>query len=364
MNNKAGKTKSLLLKKVMVVFISVLTTLLILELMTQIWFAYIASDEVTKKYGLYTQIPEDQWQISRHHYLNYCLTPNYRKDKMSHNSLGFRGKEFSRSKPDSLFRIVALGGSTTYTAAVNDDELTFTAQLEKILKVEYGYQKVEVINAGVPGYNSWESLINLQFRVLDIYPDLILVYHGTNDVHTRLIPTSEYEGDNSGRRKAWECPEISIYDRSALLRIIRRRLNISHQIGLESCVHRHHRGETKLDQNQLLDENDPRFFERNLMNMIAIAQKHHIQIALATWAHSDEFKDYASSAVYQRGFKEHNDVVKKVSKLNQIPVFNFAENMSKDKKYWADGRHVNEAGAFLKARLFATYLYENELIVY
>ena len=68
--------------------------------------------------------------------------------------------------------------------------------LEKILVEKYKYENIEVINAGVPGYTSWETLINFQFRVLDIEPDLIIIYHGTNDTHARLVLPKFYQSDN------------------------------------------------------------------------------------------------------------------------------------------------------------------------
>lgn len=94
MNEQKTHSKSNLWKKIGLVIFSILFTLFLSEVAAHIWFNQIASEEALKEYGLYTQITKDQWQITRHHYLNYCLTPNYRKEKMSHNSLGYRGKEF------------------------------------------------------------------------------------------------------------------------------------------------------------------------------------------------------------------------------------------------------------------------------
>lgn len=119
---------------------------------------------------------------------------------------------------------------------VEDNDKTFPYQLERILRGDYGNNNVEVINAGVGGYDSWESLINLQFRVLDIDPDLIIVYHGTNDVHTRLVLPDAYQGDNSGRRKQWNPPSISFIEYSLLLRIASRKLGIMNQVSLEDFV--------------------------------------------------------------------------------------------------------------------------------
>jgi lysophospholipase L1-like esterase len=60
---------------------------------------------------------------------------------------------------------------------------------------------VQVINAGVGGYNCWEVLINLELRVLDLDPDLIIIYEGRNDVRAGLVEPASYRGDDSGRRK-------------------------------------------------------------------------------------------------------------------------------------------------------------------
>lgn len=357
-SEKAENSKPKTVIKITAVIFSMVFTLILLEIAAQVWLKYFASDNNIHKYGLYTDVPEHKYRIKRHHYLNYCLTPNFKHGMLSHNSLGFRGEEFSPEKPDSVFRIVALGGSTTYTVKVNSNNKTYPALLEKILNEEYGYKNAEVINAGVPGYNSWESLINLQFRVLDLNPDLILIYHGTNDVHPRLVPKNEYKGDNSGGRKDFICPEISVYDRSALLRIIQRRLGLSSQIGLENCVSRFHHG----DKNKYLEANPPKYFERNLTNIIAIAQRHNIGVSLATWASTTEFEDYASKPVYQKGYVENNEVVKRVGAVCKVPVFDFEKAMPKDKEYWGDGRHVNEKGARLKAELFAKHLHETGLI--
>ena len=111
-----------------------------------------------------------------------------------------------------MYRIAVLGGSSAYTLNVENNEKTFTALLEKSLVDKFGYEHVAVINAAVSGYNSWESLINLEFRVLDIDPDMIIVYQGQDDVHARLVSPVSYRGDNSGRRKKWEDPVIRFYE--------------------------------------------------------------------------------------------------------------------------------------------------------
>jgi hypothetical protein len=55
-------------------------------------------------------------------------------------------------------------------------------------------------------------------------------------------------------------------------------------------------------------------------------------------------------------------VVKDVAASHGIPLFDFASVMPQDAVYWADGRHVNEAGALIKARLFAEFIHAQGLV--
>jgi len=270
-----------------------------------------------------------------------------------------------------VFRIVVLGGSTTYTIKVKDNEKTFTRQLEDFLRNNLEFETVEVINAGAGGYNSWESLINLQFRVLDLDPDLVIIYHGTNDVHTRLVAPGSYDGDNSGRRKQWRTPHVSpLVEHSYLLRIVSEKLNLGlfRREGLESFVDAPtYRGAGSAnparDPMGLLEKHRPEFFRRNLTSMVAVARVHGAEVLLSTWAHSPHFGDYASTRHYERGFRENNAVVREIAFEHGVALFEFGQRMPKDRKYWADGRHVNEKGAQLKARLFGEFIHRSGLLV-
>lgn len=350
-----------------VVFSSVVLLILfcMVEAGCRIWLARFASPVAFARYAAYHEVHPQKRRLSPHHYLNYYPTPLYRGGPASHNSLGFRGPEISLPKPDGVYRIAVLGGSTVYTAFVADDAAAFPAQLQGLLRGKHGYRAVEVINAGVPGYNSWESLINLVFRVLDLDPDLVVVYFGTNEVHARLVRPDAYRGDNSGRRRQWQEPRISFLERSLFLRILRRRWGLSYQAGVETVVNSPsflgagsvHAGRVTREQYEaILDANPPRYSRRNLVSMIALARAHGVDIVLASWAHSTRFQDYSAWSFYRRGFEEQNLVTRQVAEEQGVPFFDFAAMMPEDPEYWHDGRHVNEKGARKKAEFFADFL--------
>ena len=350
---------------------SIFLAFFLLEIAARLWLNYLATPDQYDRYVLFTSIESKDFAWTPHPYLSYYPTPNYRKGLTFHNSLGYRNNEFTSEKPSRVYRIVALGGSSTYDVRIEDNQATFTAQLEKLLKEEYGYQNVEVINAGVPGYASWEILINLEFRVLDLDPDLVIIYEGTNDVHARLVEPSAYRGDNSGRRQAWQAPPVALWERSALLRILSRMTNVTRQVSVDDFVssptylswpYEFRLSRDDVDPTEILKKNPPIYFRRNLENMIAIAKEHDIEIMFATWAYSPYLNDYASKEYYQQGFRENNEVVKEVANSHHVPLFDYAEVMPQDTSYWADGRHVNEAGALVKASLFAEFIHTQGLI--
>lgn len=333
-----------------------------LEGASRIWLHHWAGQEEYIRYAVPEEFPTAAKYIP-HHYLCYALQPHYRRGATRHNALGFRGPEIRVPKPDGIFRIAILGGSTTYSEFIGDDRATFPSRFEQELHAR-GHGHVEVINAGCPGYNSWESLVNLEFRVLDLEPDLVILYEGVNDVHARLVRPDHYQGDNSGRRVPWSPPiETRILRHSVLARIAGAKLGLWRLPGVDSYVQAPTADPGAIgpspafgDPMAALDQNPPSYFERNLVSMVAVAAGHGRRALLATWAHSDQCGDYAATEHYQRGFREHNEIVRAVAVRTGAPLFDFARRMPTARALWRDGRHVNEEGARLQGSLFADYL--------
>lgn len=296
-----------------------------------------------------------------HHYLSYVTTPYFigLNGLNEHNSLGFRGREIEEKK---TFRIVTIGGSTTYSTAVEDWRFDFARQLEGKLK-EKGYD-IEVINAGVGGYSSWETLMNLQFRVLELEPDMITIYENINDVYSRLVNPNYYKADNSGRRKFWEY-ESPLLLKSTFLRLL---FNVNPQSqGIYSDAPTHIRlrediysSKLKGKPSEVLEQNSPIYFQNNLKSIIAIANAHNIVPVIATFAYEEDI-GYGSIDFYRKAMDEHNEIIRN---LENVHVYDFANEMPKDPKlYSEDGIHMNSEGVSIQAKLFANYLINAKLLL-
>ena len=97
------------------------------------------------------------------------------------DSRGFRSPEPEPVKAENAYRIAFLGGSTTFNLEAPSNDDTVPVLAGALLQEAYPNRKVEVINAGMLGYTTMESLTTLVTRVLPLQPDLIVILHGIND---------------------------------------------------------------------------------------------------------------------------------------------------------------------------------------
>jgi lysophospholipase L1-like esterase len=165
--------------------------------------------------------------IQAHPYLAFANKPGYKnsetaKHQISHNSLGFRGPEFDPKKSDGAYRIVCLGGSSTYGHGPSADDTTWPARLEAQLREKRPKLNIEVINAGCRGYSTFESLGNYAFRVSHLEPDHVVIYHTVNDMRCALYPG--VKPDNTHWRPVWKKQAKSPFDKSYTYLIWRRYL--------------------------------------------------------------------------------------------------------------------------------------------
>ena len=136
--------------------------------------------ESMKKIDIFTkrQICLDSQQISKDDPL---YLPNQHTDTININSFGFRGDEIMLEKPDDSIRIFLVGGSTIFGTGSTSDKSTIPSYLELILYEEISDKKIEVVNAGVSGANSFTEKALILNHLLDFKPDIIIGYDGWND---------------------------------------------------------------------------------------------------------------------------------------------------------------------------------------
>ncbi|MBI3736549.1 hypothetical protein HY256_08565 [Candidatus Sumerlaeota bacterium] len=320
-----------------------------------------------------------------HRYLGYSATTPLQRGQSKTNSHGFRGDEFPLEKSPGEFRIACLGDSTTYCSHIPDYREAYPYLLERELQ-RLGLTNVRVINAGIPGYTSWESLINFEFNVLDLSPDLIIYYGMMNDVRARMVwPPEFYRGDNSGNLGPLSSPGFlpRILDSSTLVRYAMvkwgkvkphhaldslydyAKTSLWPEFYRQTWAGTYPEGIFKsVDINKVFASNPPKYYRRNLENILRLAQSRGISAILPTFAYTTKFSknDYTNSEPIRRAIAEQNELLRDISRAQNASLFDFAALFPDDSNYYVDTIHVNPKGSQLQAELFAKFIVEHNIV--
>jgi lysophospholipase L1-like esterase len=109
------------------------------------------------------------------------------------NSKGYHDTEHTIIKPNGTERIIVLGDSFTYSAGIARVEDMYTGVLQERLNQKYGSGKFEVINLGIPGFNSADEVNMLRDNGLQYSPDIIVLQYYINDAEG-IGSTKGFEG--------------------------------------------------------------------------------------------------------------------------------------------------------------------------
>lgn len=361
---------------------AVLVALVVAELLATAWLRWVAAEDDFRRFASLDQLRARHGVFDRfrpHRHLGYSLTPDYRAGANRHNSLGFRGEEFGIEKPDGVARIVCCGGSTTYGYGTDDFRLTVPSMLQYGLR-EAG-KDVEVINAGCPGWTTFETLLNFESRVLDLSPDFVVFYHGVNDVLASMVwPPEALRGDQSG----WLVRETrasgaSLIERSDLARIMLIRAgaiephsSMLRVVGDAAPSNRTFtfRRQRKLGTypegvfrdapiERILRENGTGLFRRNLESFIAVAQAHGVSVLLNTFAYSAEFPGNANigHAAVRAAIDAYNEVVRDAARRHGLGIVDLQQALA-SKELFTDGEHFSVAGNVERTKRLMPYFLE------
>jgi len=342
-------------KKVILIILSPILIILLVEIILRGYFV-IAGTEIDRIKYVYSaeQIQQQRPRFMGLPFIGYGPSP----DHPEHNQLGFRNREITIDKPDNVYRIVAVGGSTTYGFGVDAEE-SWSFQLEQILHDDYDLPHVEVINTASMGYTTWNSLSNLAFRVLDLEPDLVIVYHSTNDAKVRWVHPDCFDGQSPVRglsRGIWreQGPNLGVLVSYRYLGIGRGWVDDPVELNSwiypvtwtdPSCM-----PPDDMTTADLMDANSSIYFERNMQNIVHLTQANGADILLSTWAY---YPDWVESALIP-AYEEQNVIIKDIAAALDTHIVDFMDELPADESYWLrDGEHQSPTGYHEQASYYA-----------
>lgn len=332
--------------------------LFITEGATRILFHFLSWD--IKAY----QIDGGRYQVEP--FRAYGLTPgwelNHESLKETYNSQGFKSPEFTIKKSDDIYRIVVLGGSSVYGNYGNDK--TWSQFLNEYLeqKKDISFNKsFEVINTGIPGYNSFHTLSLLINNVLDYNPDLIILYQMWNDFSywPYVNDSTLYSQSNFNKTE-------SILNKSYLFTSI---------VTLKRVIVKDLTNEKFLPKKVTYGNNNSikgglERYKKNIEIMAMICNRYNIPLIISsqlTLYHQknslEELKilNKGNNQFYINSFRQGSDILKDISKKYKKNIFyyNPQNNIKVNLEIMRDHIHPTEKGNLFLANDLGEYILGN-----
>ncbi|MFH1619013.1 MAG: GDSL-type esterase/lipase family protein, partial [bacterium] len=139
------------------------------------------------------------------------------------NKLGFREKEIPLVKKSGTLRILCLGASPTFGWGVSETD-RYSNVLHKMLRESaFTGENLEVINAGVIGYSSYQGAVLLKKIMPVLKPDIVTVPFVVNDVdkYRFFLNDGKSDGETVSPSGVRLFIEASLA-RSGLVKVLRR----------------------------------------------------------------------------------------------------------------------------------------------
>lgn len=352
--------------KAILVFFVILPIILAIiggEIYIRIFHEYITPEILREKSlqyspSLFSQIifPEKKQVIEKSWHPEYFI-----------NSKGYRGKDFQKNKSIGTTRIIIFGGSSVFDIYQPEGK-DWPHLVEQMLK-ENGFSNVEVINAGIPGHNTFDSFGRLFSEVWTLNPDIVILYEAWNDIGwyftsnstiQRSVKTySEYEDVRISYQSVidkflCECSQLYV-------RLRGRYYDWKYGIGLEGASKR-------INYNAEVTDQSLKQYKINLEMFVDLANNINATPVLVTQARLVDKNNTSEEkliienqaemgyATIIKAYEKADEIIKEVSILKKVKVIDASKAVSGKMKYFVDAVHTSSEGSYELAKVVSDYL--------
>ncbi len=285
-----------------------------------------------------------------------AVKKGFKKDKYQHwvPQDSFED-DYAREKPAGTVRIAALGCSCTQSCAFTDE--SYPSLMEAKLNEQFE-TRYEVLNAGVGSYSSYQGLQRLKHAVLPYAPDILTIFFGWNDHWVSSMPDKEIR-----IKSDFEINAVNFFEKfrvyQALHFLIAKGLQGAKRNGKEKP--------------EVTLRVEPKDYEANLKQIIALAREHGIQPVLITAPYQANllkpFWNFPTSDIQELIFihEAYNGVVRKVAEDENVPLVELSGILQEflardDTPVFTDGVHYTPMGCNLVATFIASELKRQGLL--
>jgi len=278
--------------------------------------------------------------------------PGVHNGKIGINALGFRGPELATAKP--ALRLAFLGASTTFCAEVSSDAAAWPHLVaERVRQASPGLE-VDFVNAGVPGYVVDTSTKNWRHRVSRLQPDVVVIYHATNDLSqdTRALAIRQGLQPAERRETSWLAKHSMLWflvEKTWAVKIAQRRA-VSDTPRLNA-----------------IPPDLPLGFQARLTRLVREVQAQGVMVALPTFTHRlrreqspEEQLKAAESALYYmpymslpallEGYEAYNRAIREVARETGALLIDGEYAIPGDAIHFTDSVHFTDTGSAAMAQ--------------
>lgn len=241
--------------------------------------------------------------------LGHALTPG--QNSFTHsfpvatNSYGFRDREHPLIPQAGTVRILCLGDSLTFGDGVAVED-TYPKQLETMLNAR-GEHKYEVINTGVPSYDTWQEVTFFKTKGAQFEPRIVVLgFYGNDIVPRPAVVQTSLSGEGTLKRKGFGgfLPDgvVHILKGSRFLLLLKDRAGKLVESTRPSPEHLH--------QQALLDGLPDEFVEQgwqevesSLQQMVELQKTHGFRFLIVIFPMAEQLLHEHPNAQYQARLK-------------------------------------------------------------
>ncbi len=367
-----GNISSTFVVTLLLIIITILLFSIFAEILFRLYFYLVHR----KTFVPSERVRYDKLYVEPSPYIPYKFKPLFRNEKEAladyplhkgkifygnykTNNLGYLNgpngdRDVDFRKDSKLIRINCIGASTTGNYIKKDNEnYSYPNELEKILNKDS--KKFEVNNFGVGGYNSADILVNFMLNIIETEPDILILYHGYNDIDSYLTPNlmSDYSHSRKNLGETiWKfklAEKMPVFPLSFLNYIAENLFPIVPRNSLIKNITKGNR-DLNIDPSPGL-----RIYKRNLESIINIALARNIKVILSSFSHFlyNEISKNKLHNTFHEIVKKENEIVFNLSKKYNLTFVDNFKKVPKDEKYFVDSIHFSPDGTKLVAKNFA-----------
>jgi lysophospholipase L1-like esterase len=241
-------------------------------------------------------------------------------------------------KPADTIRIIAVGGSTTANnRPYTKNRIDYPTSLER--KLEKGFEQVsfEVLNAGSDAFSSAQSLINIEFRLVEYNPDIILLMHTVNDASVNAF--------NGGATPDYSNKYLQPYYLSTSLQGSLSLVGFISQSGVLSRIGLPELLANKNGDLEVVSDYSYglHLFTRNLETIASICKLHNIDLVLLSQPapiRTDKYTTYITKGM----FLDYRKAITEVAEEQGVHYIDMYDKFGHEERYFTDHIHYTPEG--------------------